>query len=75
MSNPKSTPKKKSKAEQSFSYITDILSGDDGGVPFVYTLAFVREMQGRVDKGDADAAKVLEVVYAFERLIRLAQPK
>ena len=61
------------KTKESLNYITDVLSGDDGGVPFLKLLTLTRVMSERADSGDVDALKVLEFIYQFERLIKLAQ--
>ena len=61
------------KAQISLEYITDILSGDDGGVPFIHFKTFVDALGERADKGDKAAHQVLEVIYRFEKLIRVAQ--
>lgn len=61
------------KAQVSLEYITDVLSGDDGAIPFVHFKNFVDILAKRADNADTSAQQVLEVIYRFEKLIRMAQ--
>jgi hypothetical protein len=69
----KPTPYNLVKAQISLEYITDVLSGDEGGIPFLKFKMFVDALGGRADNGDKSAEQVLEVVYRFEKMIRVAQ--
>lgn len=58
------------KADASFAYITDAMSGAHN-VDYFETIRLVREMGRRADKGDKAALELLQVVYRFERLLKL----
>ena len=62
----------KAQFNKEFNNITDILSGDEGGVPFVKARTFLLSMAEQADNGDAGARQVLDIVYKFSKLLNLA---
>jgi hypothetical protein len=62
-----------SQAKKTLLNLTDVFTGADGGVDFVKVREFIYEMARRADLGDADALKVLGVMYSFERLVELGK--
>ena len=58
------------KIEASFAFITDAMSGGDN-IAYLEALNLVREMGKRADNGDKAALELLQVVYRFERLLKL----
>lgn len=63
----------KEEVDKAFNEILDCFGGTDGGISFVKTRTLIEEMQKRSENGDESAAKVVQIVMQFSRLIKIAQ--
>lgn len=63
------------KLDEAFNEIMDCFTGADGGVEFTNLKWFLEEFDKRAKSGDLAATKILEVVYQFHKLIKIANSK
>jgi hypothetical protein len=59
------------KVEEAFDYILDTFSGADGCGTFAKFMFFIRDIDERAANGDEASKKLLGVMFAFYRLIKV----
>lgn len=52
--------------------ISLVFGGGNGGVDFFNFLCMARSLAKQADEGDVNARKLVEVIYLFDRLVKVA---
>ena len=59
------------KVREAFDYIVDTFTGADGGATFAQFMFFIRDMDEKASNNDEASKKLLEIMFAFSRLIKV----
>jgi len=60
------------KTKKSFDDISDIFTGEDGGVSFIKLKQFVEEFDKKAANGDEAARQIIDIVTNFSKLVFVA---
>lgn len=61
------------KLKEAINDIMDTFAGADGGISFVNLRSILENMDKEAGNGNLSAQEILEVVYRFHRLVKMAQ--